>query len=291
MKFATFEKDGKESFGAVLGAAGAETIVDLGARKLTAHGRLIGVLRAGKLDEAKDVAANADPDFALSDVTLLRPIAGPEKIICIGVNYGNRAAEYDNVPDKPNYPSVFVRWPGSLTAHGQPLMRPPESEQLDYEGEIAIVIGKEGRRIKPENIREHIAGLSCLNEGTIRDWLRHGTFNVTQGKNFADSGAWGPWMVTEDEFPDFNNIALETRVNGEVRQKDTTQNILFDFAYILSYLSIFYQLNPGDVIASGTPTGAGARFDPPIWLKPGDVVEVEVQGVGTLSNPIEDEVV
>ena len=291
MKFATFEKDGKESFGAVMGDAGAETIVDLGARKLTAHGRLIGVLRAGLLDKAKDVAANADADFALSDVTLLKPVPSPEKIICIGVNYGTRAAEYDNVPDKPEYPKVFFRWPGYLTAHEQPLMRPPESEQLDYEGEIAIIIGKQGRRIGAENIRDHIAGLSCLNEGTIRDWLRHGTFNVTQGKNFANSGAYGPWMVTEDEFPDFNNIALETRVNGEVRQNDTTRNIIFDFAFILSYLSKFYQLNPGDVIATGTPTGSGARFDPPVWLKPGDVVEVEVQGIGTLRNGIEDEVV
>ena len=291
MKFVTFEKGGKESFGVVSGEAGSEVIVDLGARNITAHGRLIGTLRTGKLEEAMELADKSDPDVALADVTILCPIPGPEKIICIGVNYGNRAAEYDNVPDKPKYPSIFVRWPGSLTAHGQSLMRPPESEQLDYEGEIAIVIGKAGRRIKPENCREYIAGLSCLNEGTIRDWLRHGTFNVTQGKNFANSGAWGPWMVTAEEFSDFNNIALETRVNGEVRQKDTTKNILFDFSYILSYLSIFYQLNPGDVIASGTPTGAGARFDPPLWLKPGDVVEVEVERVGTLSNPIEDELV
>ncbi|MAF47228.1 MAG: fumarylacetoacetate hydrolase family protein [Rhodospirillales bacterium] len=291
MKFASFEIGGKESFGVVTGAPGDEGVIDLGPRKMTPHPRLINVLRAGKLAEAMDLAAGAEPDHGLAEVSLLKPITVPEKIICIGVNYGNRAAEYDNVPDKPNYPSVFMRWPGSMTAHGQPLMRPPESEQLDYEGEIAIIIGKAGRRIKPENIREHIAGLSCLNEGTIRDWLRHGTFNVTQGKNFANSGAYGPWMVTEDEFADFNNITLETRVNGEVRQKDSTANILFDFAYILSYLSVFYQLNPGDVIASGTPTGAGARFDPPIWLQPGDVVEVEVENIGTLSNGIEDEVV
>ena len=183
-----------------------------------------------------------------------------------------------------------MRTPESLVAHGGNLVRPPESHQLDYEGEIVIVIGKAGRRIKPENIRDYIAGLTIMNEGTIRDWLRHAKFNVTQGKNFNASGALGPWMVTADEFPNFNDLSVETRVNGEVRQQDNTDNMIFNFEYLLPYLSSFMEFKPGDVIATGTPTGAGTYFDPPKWLVPGDVVEVEVGGIGTLSNTVVDEV-
>jgi 5-carboxymethyl-2-hydroxymuconate isomerase len=168
-------------------------------------------------------------------------------------------------------------------------LRPPESVQLDYEGEIALVIGRGGRRIPPERARDHIFGLTCMNEGTIRDWVRHAKFNVTQGKNFAASGAIGPWITTLDEVGDFGSLQLTTRVNGEIRQHDSTANLEFDFAYLIAYLSTFAELLPGDIIATGTPTGAGARFDPPRYLVPGDIVEVEVDGVGTLSNPVVDE--
>ncbi len=165
-------------------------------------------------------------------------------------------------------------------------MRPPESDQLDYGGEIVLIIGKGGRRIAEEDAYDHIAGLTIMNEGTFRDWIRHAKFNVTQSKNFVCSGAIGPWMVSADEFTaeQFENMRVTTRVNGEVRQDDTTAIMMFPFKYIISYFSKFFHLKPGDVIATGTPNGAGARFDPPIWLLPGDVVEVEVEGAGLLSN-------
>lgn len=231
--------------------------------------------------------------IGLSEVSLLPPIPNPEKIICIGVNYANRNAEYKDNSSEANYPSVFMRTPDSLTGHEAPLIRPPESHQLDYEGEIVIVIGKGGRRIRQEEAYQHIAGLTIMNEGTLRDWVRHAKFNVTQGKNFVHSGSLGPWMVTADKFSAqaYENMMVTTRVNGEVRQQDTTANMMFPFAYIIHYLSKFYLLKPGDIIATGTPNGAGARFDPPRYLVPGDTVEVEVQGVGILRNSIEDEII
>ncbi|SKA95783.1 5-carboxymethyl-2-hydroxymuconate isomerase [Thiothrix eikelboomii] len=230
-------------------------------------------------------------ELALSEVTLLPPILHPEKIICIGVNYANRNAEYRDNSNEAAYPSVFMRTPDSLTGHNNPLIRPPESQQLDYEGEIVLVIGQGGRRIRQADAYQHIAGLTIMNEGTLRDWVRHAKFNVTQGKNFVHSGSLGPWMVTADQFNPqvYENMTVTTRVNGEVRQHDTTANIIFPFAYIIHYLSTFYLLKPGDIIATGTPNGAGARFDPPRYLIPGDIVEVEVAGVGTLRNGIADE--
>ena len=231
-------------------------------------------------------------NLLLEDVTLLSPILAPEKILCIGVNYANRNAEYKDNSAEPTFPSVFIRTPDSLTGHESPLIRPPESHQLDYEGEIVVIIGKGGRRIARENAYEHIAGLSIMNEGTLRDWVRHAKFNVTQGKNFVNSGSIGPWMVTADQFTaeDYQNMHVTTHVNGEQRQHDTTANMMFPIDYIISYLSTFTNLKAGDVIATGTPNGAGARFDPPRFLVPGDVVEVTVEGVGKLSNGIEDEV-
>ncbi|MFZ1345112.1 fumarylacetoacetate hydrolase family protein [Thiothrix eikelboomii] len=230
-------------------------------------------------------------ELALSEVTLLPPIPHPEKIICIGVNYANRNAEYRDNSNEAAYPSVFMRTPDSLTGHNNPLIRPPESQQLDYEGEIVLVIGQGGRRIRQADAYQHIAGLTIMNEGTLRDWVRHAKFNVTQGKNFVHSGSLGPWMVTADQFNPqvYENMTVTTRVNGEVRQQDTTANMMFPFAYIIHYLSTFYLLKPGDIIATGTPNGAGARFNPPRYLVPGDIVEVEVAGVGILRNGIADE--
>jgi 5-carboxymethyl-2-hydroxymuconate isomerase len=177
----------------------------------------------------------------------------------------------------------------SLVGHGALIMDPPESDQLDYEGEIVIVIGRQGRRIAEKNAHEHIAGLTIMNEGSVRDFLRHAKFNVTQGKNFARSGALGPWLVTADELDPMSELRVITRVNGEERQNDTTDNLMFPFACLISYLSIFYQLQPGDIIATGTPNGAGARFDPPKYLRAGDSVAVEVPGVGTLRNEVATE--
>ena len=207
------------------------------------------------------------------------------------MNYANRNEEYKDGSAAPKYPSVFMRTRESLVGHEQNIMDPPESEQLDYEGEIVIVIGKEGRRIPEDKAHEHIAGLTIMNEGSVRDYLRHAKFNVTQGKNFANSGSMGPWMVTPDDIYALRDLQVVTRVNGEERQNDVTSNLIFPFRYLINYLSTFYHLKPGDIIATGTPNGAGARFDPPKYLKDGDVVEVEVPGIGVLRNTVVTEVV
>lgn len=284
MRLLSFEAEGRASFG----VADGDGVIDL-APRLSEVGDLHALFTAGRIDDAADAARGADRDYGLDEIRFLRPILYPEKIICIGVNYADRNAEYRDGTDQPKYPSIFMRVPGSLVGHKEPIVRPPESEQLDYEGEIAIVIGKGGRRIPEAEAEAHIGGLTCLNEGTIRDWLRHGKFNVTQGKNFERSGGIGPWIVTADEFDGYGDLRVTTRVNGEVRQDDTTASLLFPFAYLVSYVSTYTALKPGDVISTGTPTGAGARFDPPVWLKPGDVVEIEGQGIGVLSNQVVDE--
>lgn len=286
MRIVSFENNGKASFGIVKDDA----IIDMAGRidgANVAEDLLIPDLQA----KAAAIAAAADGDHGLGDVTLSIPVANPEKILCIGVNYANRNAEYNDKTPMPDYPSMFFRVPGSFVGHNVPIVRPPESEQLDYEGEIAIVIGEGGRRIPRETAESHIAALTCLNEGTIRDWLRHGKFNVTQGKNFDRTGSIGPWMVTADEFSGYGDMHIETRVNGDIRQTDTTASLMFDFAYLISYVSTIMTLKRGDIISTGTPIGAGARFDPPIWLKPGDVLEVEAAGIGVLRNEIVDEAV
>jgi 2-keto-4-pentenoate hydratase/2-oxohepta-3-ene-1,7-dioic acid hydratase in catechol pathway len=285
MKIVSFKKNGAASYGVVIDNG----IIDLGARLGSDFPRLIDILRADAIDKIESVIDGQEPDFQINDVILQIPIPAPEKIICIGVNYGNRNEEYKDGSDAPEFPSVFLRTPGSFVGHNQDILRPPESDQLDYEGEIVLVIGKGGRRIKKENYLQHIAGLSIMNEGTIRDWVRHAKFNVTQGKNFASSGSIGPWMVTTKEVGDLGELSIETRVNNEIRQEDKISNMIFKFPYLLSYLSTFFELKPGDLIATGTPVGAGARFNPPIWLKPGDVLEIEVPKVGKLCNTFIDE--
>ncbi|MDH5344554.1 MAG: fumarylacetoacetate hydrolase family protein [Gammaproteobacteria bacterium] len=284
MKFISFSKNGAKSFGAVAG----DGVIDLGAR----HGGLPDLrqaIRTERLGELAEEAAGLDADFALDDVEFLPTIPNPEKIICIGVNYADRNAEYKDGSEPPKYPSVFMRTRESLVGHDEPIMDPPESDQLDYEGEIVIVVGKEGRRIPAAKAHEHVAGLTIMNEGSIRDYLRHAKFNVTQGKNFERSGSLGPWMVTPDELDPMSELRVMTRVNGEERQNDTTASLMFPFPYLIGYLSTFYRLKPGDIIATGTPNGAGARFDPPKYLKHGDIVEVEVPGIGILRNRVETE--
>ena len=284
MKLASYRHGGRTSYGAVTGGG----IVDLG-RRLPQFASLKAVLRAGALGAAKAVAEGVKPDVALAEVSLLPPVTEPGKIICVGVNYTNRNAEYRDNTAESKYPSLFYRSAHSLVGAGAPLVRPPESEQLDYEGEIVLVIGKQGRRIAKAQALDHVAGYTLANEGTIRDWLRHAKFNVTQGKNFDKSGSLGPWMVTRDAIDPAKPLHLTTRVNGEIRQDDTTASLIFDFSYLLNYISTFMTLDPGDLILTGTPTGAGARFDPPRWLKPGDVVEVEVPEIGLLRNIVIDE--
>jgi 5-carboxymethyl-2-hydroxymuconate isomerase len=284
MRFLSFATSKGPSFGIVKDNG----VVDLGARGQAARS-LRELIERDELAAAMRTAAAARPDHDLGDIEYLPTITDAGKIVCIGVNYGNRNAEYKDDSNAPRYPSVFMRTRESLVGHGQAIMNPPESEQLDYEGEIVLVVGKTGRRIAREAAWQHVAGLSLMNEGSVRDWLRHAKFNVTQGKNFASSGSLGPWMVSADEFSPEQNLHLRTHVNGELRQDDTTSNLLFPFDYLVSYLSTFMPLNPGDLIATGTPTGAGARFDPPKYLRDGDVVTVNVAEIGTLSNPIRDE--
>lgn len=285
MKLLTYQSQGKVSYGALSGNG----VVDLGARLGKEFPTLRDLITANAFERAAGIVAKASPDCALAGIRFLPPVPNAEKILCVGVNYGNRNAEYQDGTDQPKYPSLFPRFPGSFVGHGENLLRPPESQQLDYEGEIVLVIGQGGRRIPQESAERHIAGLTIMNEGTIRDWIRHGKFNVTQGKNWDSSGAIGPWLVTADEFKDFGNLRVTTRVNGEVRQDDTTANLLFPFRYLLRYISTWTTLKAGDVISTGTPVGSGARFDPPRYLKPGDTVEVEVSGIGTLSNKVADE--
>jgi 2-keto-4-pentenoate hydratase/2-oxohepta-3-ene-1,7-dioic acid hydratase in catechol pathway len=282
LKLTSFSAGGRVSYGAVVGNG----IVDLG-RRLT-YPSLLDALRAGALGEVRKAAASA-PDIALPAVTLKRPILFPEKILCIGVNYANRNEEYKDGSEQAKYPSMFFRTPGSFVGSGEALMRPSVTQQFDYEGEIALVIGKEGRRIAKDKAHEHIAGYTLCNEGTAREWTRHAKFNVTQGKNFDASGSLGPWMVTADEIDPAKPLHLTTKVNGETRQDDTTANLIFSFADLLAYITIFTTLKPGDIVVTGTPVGAGARFDPPRWLKAGDLVEVSVPEIGTLSNRVVDE--
>lgn len=286
MRLLSYSVHGAASFG-VLTPDGTG-VIDLTSR-IDGVSDLGDLISQGRLGEAADWAGSgAAADHALDGITFEHLIPRPGKIICIGVNYGGRGAEYAENPADA-YPSVFVRFPETLVGHEQALLRPPESEQLDYEGEIVVVIGTGGRRIPVEKARSHIAGMSLGNEGTIRDWIRHGRFNVTQGKNWHRSGSIGPWMVTLDEIGDFADLHLTTRVNGELRQDDLAGNMRFGIEYQIHYLSTFVELNAGDVIFTGTPTGAGARFNPPVWLKPGDVVEVCLPEIGTLRNPIRDE--
>jgi 5-carboxymethyl-2-hydroxymuconate isomerase len=283
MKLISFERNGEPRFGAVVG----DGVIDLTARTKTAS-----VRRALEQDALRDIArvvATATPDFGLAEIRYLIPVPDAEKIVCVGVNYGDRNAEYKDGSAQAEYPSIFIRFARSFTGHLQPLVRPPESAQLDYEGEIAIVIGRSGRRIPESQAEAHIAGVTCANEGTMRDWLRKGKFNVTQGKNWDASGAIGPWLVTSDELPPYDALHVRTRVNGELRQDDTTANLMFPFRYLIHYISTWTTLAVGDIILTGTPVGAGVRFDPPRFLTAGDRVDVDVSGVGTLSNPVADE--
>ena len=283
MRLVSFTRASRAGYGAIVG----EGIVDL-SRRHPDLPRLVDALHADALGRLAAAAGTA-PDFALTDVTLLPPVVGGEKILCVGVNYANRNEEYRDGSELPKYPSLFYRAPDSLVGHMTPIVRPRASEQLDYEGEIVLVIGRKGRHVPRERALDHVAGLTIANEGTIRDWLRHGKFNATQGKNFDRSGSLGPWVVTRDAIDVGAPRRLITRVNGEVRQDDTSANLIFDFPYLIAYITSFMTLKPGDLILTGTPTGAGARFDPPRWLKPGDVVEVEVEGIGTLRNGVIDE--
>jgi 2-keto-4-pentenoate hydratase/2-oxohepta-3-ene-1,7-dioic acid hydratase in catechol pathway len=280
-KFISFSRNGKSSFGLLTEQGVIDCAKDFP--------DLMSVVKAGALTKLAASASARPVDVSESEITFEIPLANPEKIICVGVNFPDRNEEYKDGNAAPPNPSLFIRFPRSFTGHNQALIRPPESMQLDYEGEIALVIGKGGRRISEVEALSHISAITLCNEGTIRDWVRHAKFNVTQGKNFDRSGSIGPWIIPYTDESQLADIQLTTRVNGEVRQQDRTSRMIFSFRKIINYISTFTSLMPGDVIICGTPTGAGARFDPPIWLKPGDVIEVEADGLGILRNTVADE--
>jgi 2-keto-4-pentenoate hydratase/2-oxohepta-3-ene-1,7-dioic acid hydratase in catechol pathway len=284
-RLATYAIDGEIEYGAVTNGG----IVDLSARFGEQYPTLREVIAAGALNRLAEDAAGRSADHPLDAVTWLPPIPQPEMIICIGVNYPDRNAEYKDGQDAPKYPSMFMRTPRSFVGHNTPLVRPRASPQLDYEGELVIVIGKTGRHIPQAEALDHIAAITLCNEGTIRDWVRHAKFNVTQGKNFDCTGSLGPWLVPYTDESQIADIRLMTRVNGETRQDDRTSRLIFSFRYLINYISTFTTLSPGDVIVTGTPTGAGARFDPPRYLEPGDIIEVEAENIGVLRNGVVDE--
>jgi len=286
-RLTSFSIHGRTSFGAVTDTG----MVDLGGRLGGKYSSLLALIQAGEagLKEARAAFAFPFADYKLDQVEFLRPVLFPEKIVCVGINYPERTAEYKDGREKPKYPNLFVRFPDSLVGHNQALVRPKASEKFDYEGEIVLVVGKGGRNVPRDSALSMLYGMTLGNEGTLRDWLRHGTLNVTQGKNFDRSGSLGPWIVPADEVNPGAPLHLMTRVNGELRQDDNTERLTWDFSWLLNYITQFTTLKPGDLVFTGTPVGAGGHQTPPAWLKPGDVLEIEVPEIGVLRNTVVDE--
>ncbi|MGF6605257.1 2-keto-4-pentenoate hydratase/2-oxohepta-3-ene-1,7-dioic acid hydratase in catechol pathway [Paraburkholderia sp. WSM4175] len=282
MKLASFSTHQGPSFGIVRDA----TVFDLGKRLGGRYADLKALIAADAFGEAAQAAEGTQGDYPLSEVTLLPVITNPGQIFCIGLNYAEHVKETNR--ETTEQPVIFMRVPASQVGHGEPMLRPPESQQFDYEGEIAVVIGRGGRRIAEADAWNHIAGYACYNDGSVRDWQRH-TSQWGPGKNFYRTGAFGPWMVTSDEIEPNAVMTLVTRLNGQEVQRATTQMLIHGIAKQIAYLSTFTPLSPGDVIVTGTPGGVGAKRNPPLFMKPGDVTEVEVDRIGVLSNPVADE--
>ena len=280
MKLISYEVKNEKKYGLVVND---DSIIDL-SKRIDAED-LKSLITLNKLDEAKTFE-NEKADYQLSEVKLLPVIENPEKIICAGVNYDEHRRE--TRIDVTVNPTIFFRVAQSQIAHGDSMLIPIESDRLDYEGEIAVVIGKEGRRISEEDALDYIVGYSCYNDGSVRDFQVH-TSQWGPGKNFDSTGAFGPWLVTKDEITDDETLTLETRLNGEVMQKADTTLLLFSIRELISYTSKYTTLKPGDVIVTGTPGGVGSKRNPQIFMKDGDVVEVEVSKIGILRNPIKKE--
>lgn len=280
MRAVSYQRGNERGYGVAVGDLIADASATLGDR----YGDLDAIVHAGAFAELYDASATAET-FAIDEVRLLPPIVGP-RIFCIGINYRSHRDEMGR--DASDHPTVFVRFPSSLVGHAAPLVRPLASDRFDYEGELAVVIGRPGRRIPRDYALEHVAGYSCFNDGSIRDYQRH-TSQFTAGKNFDRSGSFGPWLVTADEIDDPSALTLTTRLNGEVMQHSTTDLLIFDVPEIIAYLSEFTELHPGDVIATGTPGGVGVARDPAVFMRPGDTIEVEISDVGLLCNKIAQE--
>jgi 2-keto-4-pentenoate hydratase/2-oxohepta-3-ene-1,7-dioic acid hydratase in catechol pathway len=278
MKLLSFADQGKEYFGAVSG----DGIITLNDK--TGLPNLRAALAAGAMDAMRKAAQDSRPDRKLVDVTFLPVIPHPNKILCAGVNYRSHAAEVGR--ELPKQPSMFVRFTDTLVGHEGEMIRPTVSDNFDFEGELTLVIGKGGRHIKAERALEHIAGYTCFVDGSVRDYQK---FSVTSGKNFPGTGPLGPWLVTTDEIPDPAKLTLTTRLNGTQVQHSPTSQLIYSIPQIIAFCSDFTALSPGDVIATGTPEGVGHGRKPPLWMKAGDTLEVEITGIGTLRTRIVDE--
>jgi 2-keto-4-pentenoate hydratase/2-oxohepta-3-ene-1,7-dioic acid hydratase in catechol pathway len=278
MRLVSFERKGRPGFGVVVG----DGIVDAAARLAGKARSLREALAASSLSELERLAANA-PDFGLDEIELAPVIPDPAKLLCVGINYLPHIREMGR--ERPERPVLFVRFADSIVGHGRPLLKPRESEQFDYEGELAVIIGKRARRVSRERALEHVAGYSCFNDGSVRDYQRHSQ-QFTPGKNFHASGSFGPWLVTADEVGDPRKLTLTTRLNGAVMQHESVGELCFDVPQLIEYCSTWAQLEPGDVIVTGTPGGVGAGRKPPVWMKPGDTVEVEITAIGALRNSV-----
>jgi len=280
MKLASYVAGGKQCFGVVAG----DGVVTLNARLGGRYGSLREALAAGALADIRKAADGAKADHKLADVKWLPAIPNPEKILCAGINYRSHAAETGR--ELPKQPSMFIRFVDTLIGHDGELIRPSVSQHFDFEGELALVVGRGGRHIPVERALDHVAGYTCFVDGSVRDYQK---ISVTSGKNFPGTGPLGPWIVTTDEIPDPGRLTLTTRLNGEVVQRSGTDLLIYSVPHIIAFCSDFTPLSPGDVIATGTPEGVGHRRNPPLWMKPGDVLEVEISGIGTLRNRVVDE--
>jgi 2-keto-4-pentenoate hydratase/2-oxohepta-3-ene-1,7-dioic acid hydratase in catechol pathway len=276
MKYVSFVHNGRASYGHVEGGK----VSDLGGLP-GAPADLVAAIAGGALASLKSEA-----NIAFEAVTLLPVVTNPSKIFCVGHNYETHRQETGRA--KVGHPSIFLRFADTLNAHGGQILRPRVSTSLDYEGELAIIIGKSGRYIPEDEAMSHVAGFACANDASVRDWQWH-TTQFAPGKNFPTTAPLGPWMVTPDEIADLNAVSVTTRLNGVEVQHATLADLIFPLPVIIAYLSGFTQLNAGDVILTGTPGGVGAKREPPLWMKPGDVVEVDISGVGLLKNTIADE--
>lgn len=281
MKFCSFSVQGRRSYGLVVD----DRLYDIGARLGSAYPTLRSAIAAGVVDSAVRDVAGATADFTLSQVSLLPPIPEPEKIVCIGLNYRAHAAEGGF--KIPEHPSLFSRFANTLVAHEGALIRPKLSSDFDFEGELAVVIGRGGRHIRAQDALQHVFGYTCFNDGSVRDFqFKH---SLIAGKNFPNTGGCGPWIVSADEIPDPSKLVLTTRVNGAQVQHKRVDDLIFDVPTIIAYVSSWTPLSPGDVISTGTPEGVGFARKPPLWLKPGDTVEVEISRIGVLRNPVKQE--
>jgi 2-keto-4-pentenoate hydratase/2-oxohepta-3-ene-1,7-dioic acid hydratase in catechol pathway len=280
MRLASFSHGGRASYGIVNG----DRLVDLGKLIGAQYPDLKALLTAGPA--LREQLRSQEPTIPIGEVKFLPVIPNPDKILCVGLNYRSHVEETGRTESEK--PVIFLRLAASQVGHGQAMIRPKVSTQFDYEGELAVIIGKRGRHISRDKALDHIAGYSCYNEGSLRDWQRH-TSQWTPGKNFPATGAFGPWLVTADEIPDPTKLSLATRLNGQTVQSATVDLLIFSIPEIIEYVSAWCELVPGDVIATGTPGGVGFKRNPPLLMKAGDTVEVEISKIGVLSNPIEDE--